>query len=323
VIENSGPAEAKNVLVSVILPPLDKLEKTIDLDPGKSASIFYNIKCSGLKPGDYQLKANMSGNGITAEKLFDVYISQQPNPQRLAMDYWVPLNYWVPDPSNRLDGSLKLLDWGMSHGFNTFKVVYNDANPRDKATTEILKTLFETAIRKRVNLGFEFSSTNGYLYKDHPEVFVRGKGVKGALTQDNQRENDVCLREPLVAETSERLIREDMKTFSIYPSFYQILINSEFQSSPCYSDDCISRLKTETGLDLYNYNINPLRPPKTEEEAKKAGLPEKLVKAVPVNGIIENDNPYYRFYMWWWKRGMGDALLNELISGVVKEYKNM
>ncbi len=28
------------------------------------------------------------------------------------------------------------------------------------------------------------------------------------------------------------------------------------------------------------------------------------------------------YYMWWWKRGMGDALLNERISDIIKEYKN-
>jgi len=323
IIANTGSQPVNNVNVSVELQPIASFRKTVNIDGTGKISIPYKLKCSGLKPGEYSLKVTADLHGRPAERSFDVYISQQPNPQRLSVDYWVPLNYWVPEKETRLEGSLRLLEWGMSHGFNTFKVVFNTTQPREErpAAIETMRSLFEEAIRQRMNLGFEFGSTASSLYKDHPEVFVRPRGAKGAMTPDNQRENDVCLREPLVLDTSESMIRGDMKIFGIYPSYYHILINSEFQSSPCYSDDCIKRLKVETGLDLYDYNINPLRPPKTEEEAGKAGLPGKLVKAVPVKGIIENDNPYYRYYMWWWKKGMGDAPLNELISDVVKEYK--
>jgi hypothetical protein len=323
VIGNPGSLPVKNVIITIGLPPLGSVKKIINLDRGETISVHYDVRCSSLRPGAYKLKITSGWNGRSEEKLFDVFISQPPNPQRLSVDYWVPLNYWVPESESRLTGSLKLLEWGMAHGFNTFKVVFSTTPPVEdrEAAIETMRNLFEKAIRERVNMGFEFVSTRSSLFSDHPEVFVRQRGAKGAMTQDNQRENDVCLREPHVIETAEKMIREDMKIFNIYPSYYHILINSEFQSSPCYSDDCIKRLKAETGLDLYNYNVNPLRPPKTEEEARKAALPVKLIKAVPVKGIIENENPWYHYYMWWWKRGMGDALLNEAVSDIVKEYK--
>jgi hypothetical protein len=321
---NTGTASTGNLNISIGLPPLASLKKIIDLQGGESVRIKYEVSGSQLKPGEYRLKVT-TGQGInTVEKMFDVYISQPPNPQRLSMYYWVPLNYWVPEKEDRLGGSIKLFDWGVAHGFNTFSVVFDNNLPPDKReeAAESMRPLFEKAIRERVNMGLEIGTNSPSLYKDHPEVFTVSRGRKPGMTQDNQRENDICLREPYVVKTAEKIVRSEMKVLGIYPSFYHTLINSEFQSNPCYSEDCIKRLKVETGLDLYNYPVNPLRPPRTGDEARKAGVPEKLVKAVPDHGIIEDDNPYYRYYMWWWKQGMGDALLNENISGIVKEYKH-
>ena len=323
VILNIRPVPVKNVTVSIELEPLKPVKKTFILDEDKIITVPYSIKCSTLKPGDYSLKVSAELNGKIEEKQFDLFISQQPNPQRLSVHYWVPLNYWVPG-DDRLTGSLGLLNWGQKHGFNTFLVTFIGKPPSDDIQTDrgYMGRLFEEAVKKRINLGLYFSLTNSALYEEHPEVFVVPHDKKGSDIFDNQLANDVCLNEPYVIEYAEKSVRASMKTFGIYPSFYHSLINTEFRSDPCYSEDCIERLKLETGLDLYNYNVDPLHPPKTEELAKKAGLPEKLVKAVPRDGIIEDDNPYYQYYMWWWKRGMGDALLNERISDIIKEYKN-
>ncbi len=323
VILNIRPVPVKNVTVSIELEPLKPVKKMFILDEDKIITVPYIIKCSTLKPGDYCLKVSAELNGKIEEKQFDLFISQQPNPQRLSVHYWVPLNYWVPG-DDRLTGSLKLLNWGQNHGFNTFLVRFIGNPPLDDIQTDrgYLGRLFEKAVKERVNLGLYLSLTESVLYKDHPEVFVVPRDKKGSKIIDNQLANDVCLKEPYVIEYAEKSVRASIKTFSIYPSFYHSLINTEFRSDPCYSEDCIKRLKLETGLDLYNYNVDPLHPPMTKDLAKKAGLHEKLVKAIPIDGIIEDDNPYYQYYMWWWKRGMGDALLNERLSDIIKEYKN-
>lgn len=323
IIQNVSPAPEKNVTVSIELGPLKPIRKTLSLGEGKTVTVPYSIKCSGLKPGDYSLNVSAALNGETENEQFDLFISQQPNPQRLSVHYWVPLNHWVPG-DDRWTGSLRLLNWGQKHGFNTFLVKFIGKPPSDDLQTErgYKGRLFEEAVKKRVNLGLYFSLAKSEFYKDHPEVFVVPRENKGSEILDNQLANDVCLKEPYVIEYAEKSVRASMKVFGIYPSFYHSLTNSEFRSDPCYTEDCIERLKLETGLDLYNYNVDPLHPPKTEDLAEKAGLPEKLVKAVPKDGIIEDDNPYYHYYMWWWKRGMGDALLNERISDIIKEYKN-
>lgn len=320
-LQNNSSTHAANINISIIISPLEPIVKTLNLKAGENISIPYNLTCSRLKPGDYILEVISELNGKKDEKQFDFYISQQINPQRLSVDYWVPLNYWVPELLDHLTGSTKLLDWGVSHGFNTFRVQYPPSQDTLAAIDDMRK-LFDNAVRERVNLGLKIETNKSPLFKNHPEVFVVSRGRKRAVTQDSQIESDVCLREQFVIENAERSVRESMKIFSMYPSFYQVLINSEFESGPCYSEDCINRLKAETGLDLYNYNVNPLRPPRTEDEARKANLPEKLINAVPKGGIIENDNPFYRFYMWWWKKGMGEATLNNNISDIVKEYKS-
>lgn len=322
VIQNSGSTPAKNVSLSIGLLPLESIKKTFSLKEGETITVPYNINCSRLKPGDYSLNVTAGLNGKTDENKFDVYISQQPNPQRLSVEYWLPANYGVPETTDHLTGSLKLIDWGIAHGFNTFSVQFPASSKDSLDAVEDMRKVFERAIKSRLNMGLKIATNSPSLFKGYPEAFVVSKGKRKSEIIDNQRQSALCLREKIIIETAVKSVRADMKAFCMYPSFNRALINSEFNGTPCYSEDCIKRLKVETGLDLYNYNINPLRPPKTADEAIKAGLPEKLVHAMPKNGIIENDNPFYRYYMWWWKKGMGEASLNEIISDVVKEYKS-
>jgi|GEM_PF-926098 len=321
VIKNMSSSPLNNVSLTIGLSPLESIRKTISMKEGETIIVPYNVKCSRLKPGDYNLNVTAGLNGKTEENKFEVYISQQPNPQKFSVEYWVPVNYWVPETMDRLTGSLKLIDWGIAHGFNSFSVQFPASSRDSLDAVEDMRKVFERAIRSRLTLGLKIGTNSPSLFKDYPEAHVVSKGKREFEIIDNQKQSALCLREQIVIETAVKSVRADMKTFGMYPSFNRTLINSEFNSAPCYSEDCIKRLKTETGLDLYNYNINPLRPPKTEGEAIKAGLPEKLVNAMPKNGIIENDNPFYRYYMWWWKKGMGEASLNEIISDVVKEYK--
>jgi len=307
-VTNGASASAEDISATIELAPLAPVEKALRLKGGETATVSYEVRCAELRPGGYDLRAVVEYGGGKAEKSFEVFISESPNPQRLPVYYW--------------GDSADMMDWGIEHGFNTFAIPNlripfeeNGAGVRER------RELFDKAVRKRVNLGIYLYTVDKRLFEDHPEVFVVPREAGKGEVLDNQRPNQLCLREPYVIEYAEKTARANMKLFGIYPSFYHSLINSEFRSPPCYSDHCRGIMEHETGLDLYDYDVDPLHPPKTEEEARKPGLPEKLVKAVPKGGIIEDDNPYYRYYMWWWKRGMGDVLLNERMSDIIKEYK--
>ena len=306
---NSTNDAIKGLKVTVSMDHLKPLEKKLTLSAGETKTISYPVKCTLLKPGNYRLEISTINGAETAHESFPVYISQPPNPQRLPVYYW--------------GGSAGMMDWGQEHGFNTFAVGSIRRPLTDESSTARgYRELFDKAVRNRINLGIYFYIVDAGSYENHPGVFsVPRKGKKDEETIDNQRPNKICLREPYVRKYTDKVIHANMNIFGIYPSFYHSLINSEFRNDPCYSENCRNILKEETGLDLYDYDVDPLHPPMSEEEAMKAGLPENLARAVPVGGIIEDDNPYYRYYMWWWKRGMGDALLNERISDIIKEHQ--
>ena len=306
-VKNHGETKTKALRFSARTGLLKEMKKKFSLSPGTEKMISYPIDCKLLKPGEYSLDIRIEHNNNVITEKFTVYISEHPNPQRLSVHYW--------------GGSANMMDWGLEHGFNTFQVFASGPLTEDNERISSFRELFDKAVRKRVNLGFYYYTVSSGSFHDHPGVFGVYRRTEGE-PERSEKDKKICLREPLVIERSKNTIHSLMQLFGIYPSFYQALINSEFRSNPCYSERCRSIMKKEAGLNLYDYNVDPLHPPKTKDEAVKAGLPPKLVSAVPVGGIIEDDNPYYKYYMWWWKRGMGDALLNEKLSDIIKSHKS-
>ncbi|MFH0963699.1 MAG: hypothetical protein V2A58_06770 [Planctomycetota bacterium] len=45
-------------------------------------------------------------------------------------------------------------------------------------------------------------------------------------------------------------------------------------------------------------------------------------RPLPENGIVEDDDPYYRFYRWWWKRGAGYGHVHATVSDAVKTVRS-
>lgn len=291
--------------VTMRLDPLRPVEKRISIPPDGTAALAFPVDCSLLKPGDYRFRIDLDAGGTLSGLDRDISIAQPPNPQRFPVVYW--------------GSSGDQMDWGLQHGFNTFAA--GSIPAPNRKSIENYRTIFDRAVRNRVNFGVQIHTVQGESFKSHPEMLVVPRTSLAAEgTSDNQKAAQIFLREPLVVKQGEDTARMVMEILGGYPSFFHTLINSEYWSAPSYSPLGKKLLKEEAGLDLYDYlKVDPRRPPKTAEEGLKLGLPERIAKAVPVNGIIEDDNPFYRFSMWYWKRGLGDAQLNERIGKVVKE----
>ena len=309
-IVNNSSITKSNIAVKAVIIPLKSVFTKMSLPSGKSQELKYHLRCSDLKPGKYELSIILNDGVSDISQKFNVNISEPPNSQRLSVLYW--------------SGGSNMMELGMKYGFNSVSTgKFRQPLPlsEESSTTQRYRELFDKAVQLRANIGVYIYTVDSKEYKDHPEVYGVHRSVSGKKI-DNQDDSKLCLREPYIYEVSEEVTHSIMKILGTYPSFNQALINSEFSSSPCFSERCRAIMKEETGLDLYEYDVDPLHPPKTEAEAKEASLPEKLVKAVPVNGVIADDNPYYRYYMWWWKRGMGDTLLNERLSDIIHDYNS-
>ncbi len=284
---------------------LPELVKTISLKKDKFKLVDYKLKCSLLKEGAYYLEVTAASENMTIKHKYNLYISQPPNNQRLPVFLW--------------GNNAHLMNWAINHGFNEVQI--GDIEwplTKSDSTVSIYNRIFEDAIRKKVDVGMYFWTFNPKRYKGHPEVNATHKKSMGKQSIDGMWTEEICLREPYVMEYSKSITQSAMNLFKKYPSLNDVLINSEYIAIPCFSDNCTNLMKEETGLDLYNYNVNPLNPPKTEAEVKELGLPTKFKRTIPINGIIEDDNPFYKYYLWWWKKGLGDVPLNKGIAKIIK-----
>lgn len=308
-IVGSGVSETKAVDISLVIDPLKPLNKTITISKTsskKNSIVSYPVMFSLLKPGDYSLDISVKTGDDEISESFPVYVAEPPNPQRMPVHYW--------------GSAAGQMDWGVKHGFNTFQAYFIRPLEEGSKTDKQHHNNFDKAVKNRLNLGGYFYTVHNTNFKDHPEVLGIHRKEDGTVI-DNQVAKKICLNEPFIIDHCERTVHQAMRLYGKYPSFFQALLNSEFRSNPCYSERCRTIMKNETGLDLYDVNVDPLHPPKTEAEARELGLPEHLVKAVPKNGLIDEDNPYYRYYLWWWKQGMGDVPLNHKLSDIIHDYK--
>ncbi len=284
---------------------LPELVKTISLKKDKFKLVDYKLKCSLLKEGAYYLEVTAASENMTIKHKYNLYISQPPNNQRFPVFLW--------------GNNAHLMNWAINHGFNEVQI--GDIEwplTKSDSTVSIYNRIFEDAIRKKVDVGMYFWTFNPKRYKGHPEVNATHKKSMGKQSIDGMWTEEICLREPYVMEYSKSITQSAMNLFNKYPSLNDVLINSEYIAIPCFSDNCTNLMKEETGLDLYNYNVNPLNPPKTEAEVEELGLPTKFKRTIPINGIIEDDNPFYKYYLWWWKKGLGDVPLNKGIAKIIK-----
>ncbi len=290
------------------LTPLPSVMETINLKKGEDYSIKFPLKSSLLKEGEYYLEIIVKVKKSIIKSRYDIYISQRPIAQRFPVFLW--------------GNNAHLMDWAVKHGFNEMQIGDIEWPLTEvDSTVSIYKRLFEEGIKKKVDVGMYFWTFNPKRYKDHPEVNATHRKTMGKQKIDGMWTEEICLREPYVITYSEKITESAMNLFKKYPSLSDVLINSEYIAIPCFSDNCVNLMKKETGLDLYDYNVNPLKPPKTEAEVKELKLPEKFLKTIPVNGIIENDNPFYKYYMWWWKKGLGDVPLNKKIAKVINDIR--
>jgi len=290
------------------LNPLPSVVKTISLIKEETKSVEYNLNCSLLKEGEYYLEVVAAYESNITKSKYDIYISQQSNPQRFPVYLW--------------GNNAHLMDWGIKHGFNEVQI--GDIEwplTENDSTVSIYRRILEDGIRKKVDVGMYFYTFNPKRYKNHPEVNATHRESMGKQKIDGMWTEEICLREPFVMEYSEKITKSAMNLFGKYPSLNDVLINSEYIAIPCFSDNCTNLMKKETGLDLYDYDLNPLLPPQTAEEVRELGLPNKFLKTIPSRGIIEDDNPFYKYYMWWWKKGLGDVPLNKHIADIIEEIK--
>lgn len=108
-------------------------------------------------------------------------------------------------------------------------------------------------------------------------------------------------RRPAVVEDAKAVAAGVAATFGAYPAWRHSLLGSEFQLDYDFSDFAVQLGREEASVDV-----------------KTAGIIRQPAVNLPKDGLIEDDNPRYRYLRWWFHRGMGDANLNAVMATTLK-----
>ncbi|MFW5635491.1 MAG: histidine ammonia-lyase, partial [Thermodesulfobacteriota bacterium] len=109
--------------------------------------------------------------------------------------------------------------------------------------------------------------------------------------------------DPRVVEHAKKTVDTWMQAVGDYPSMRHTLLQSEYQTPYSINEFVVDMAREELDIDM-------------REFFDKKGM---IIPGAAENGIIDDDNPRYRFLQWWWQRGHGTALLNKDICPVIPE----
>lgn len=245
----------------------------------------YTIDTALLRAGDYDVRARLVQDGQElGQARFALTIAPERNPQRYPVYRW----HAIP-PAN--------FAWWRSRGFNGF------VSPRvlDPLTgdsdAEIQHLLDESA-----RMGFDAGC---YL---NPFLATRGNWQAEALVQaapapqKSARREKLYPRAPDVVAYSEAVARSWVDRFSDFPAWKHALLTTEYQIPQNYSPLSRELAKAEAGVDL----------------ARLGALDERSQLHRVVGGLIDDDDPYYRYLKWWWHTGIGDARVNQRMAEIIK-----
>lgn len=122
---------------------------------------------------------------------------------------------------------------------------------------------------------------------------------------DGQKMAQPDPRNPAVVADAKAVATRAAELFAEYPAWKQALLGSEFQLDYNFSTATAALARSEANVDV-----------------RTAGIFKQPKENLPVNGVIDDSNPRYRFLTWWYHRGMGDAAVNEAMSNILRAKRN-
>ena len=252
----------------------------------KHDEAIYIVDTGLLREGNYEVQAQLfdsteAGNNKILR--FPIKISPGNNPQRLSVWMWG-------------NAAVKSFDWWKERGFTGVRC-FGGLDPIDPNSLQAREYdyIFEEGIRSGLDIGV-------YLYPLKSERWQNKEEVLCRVTNGNFSKI-VYPRHPEVLDFARKTADIFVSRFKKYPSFTNVLLNTEYQVDDRFINDEIERL--------------------AREEAGISNLKEviDLKPSTPENGIINDDDPKYRYLKWWWEKGNGSNILNKEMAKEIKNHR--
>ena len=255
----------------------------------KDAKAEYSVDTSLLRSGDYTVRARVLRDGEAAETVaFPLTVTPPHDGERMSVWRW---GGGGSDPA-----------WWMQRGF-TGAFLSSCRDPLDPEGDKALEyeRLLDRAARHDFELGLYF----------HPLLSKRlseDESVWSILPDGTRHEGKPYPLEPVVVAHAKQVADSWMARFHDYPGLRHVMLHSEWQTPMSVNEPALNMADQEIALDIRELATG-----------KWAVVPQEEKDKVR-DGIIEDNNPYYRFLQWWWQRGHGTAPLNEILNEIIKEY---
>lgn len=247
--------------------------------------VDYAIDTGLLRAGDYDVQARLMHDGReVARTVFPLSIAPERNPQRYPVYRWQGI---APDE----------LAWWRSRGVNGF-VAPRLYDPLTGRTDAAIRNMLDESARAGFDVGCYLNPFLSTRDDWDREAFVQG----ASSAQKSPRRPRLYPRDPGVVAHAEALARSWTERFAEFPAWRHALLSTEYQIAQNVSPLARRLARDEAGVELAE--LGSLATPKPEHGAR--------------GGLIEDDNPHYRYLRWWWHRGIGDAHVNERMAAALK-----
>jgi len=104
--------------------------------------------------------------------------------------------------------------------------------------------------------------------------------------------------------------QHELQPFAKHPAWQAALLDSEVgRSLDVYGNEYfLEKARKELGFEV------------PEDATRSWGMTKKTY-TLPANGVINADDPHYRFYRWWWERGIGHAMMCVKVADVIHKLR--
>jgi len=143
-----------------------------------------------------------------------------------------------------------------------------------------------------------------------PGSWAGGKPELRRVTRDGKpyEKPEVCGLLPEVQSFCRNVGASVAQTYGKYPAFQCALLHTEVRDGAnlCFHEQDRAAFRQATGLEI------------PEEAQSKAGVEYTKLPDFPADRVIEDDNPLYRYYQWYWEEGDGWNGLNTALHEGLK-----
>jgi len=285
------------------------------LKPGEKRALSFDLHPQKWRSGDYVLTVSVTQNDrLLAKERTSLFIRRRPPTSRMLVNCWGrgdpellarygfnQLEVWHTNTMSRWDGGkYRTPDNPMSIFDPDYDALRQHVLDKfDECLKHGLWAYMRINYIRRVPEGV----TEAYaLKRDGKSLQDRASGYHGA---GQPRANPW---HPKVAETITNHFRKSLVAWKEHPAWRAALLNSESSREfDVYGNDYwLKMAEKELGFAV---------PGDVSHTWGAKGRP------LPDDGIVESDDPYYRFYRWWWERGEGQGQLHAKVAGAVKEVR--